>query len=231
MTRPVIALVSDPTSIGVVELVYGAEACDAHRLGGAQVGRRATTHWAECLELGVTYPSVTVDTDAICVQDGSVWTSAGITAGIDLALALVAEDHGGPAATRVARQVVVYLQRSGGQAQFSVLLAGQTADSRPMRELLSWLREHLTHDLSAPSLARHINLSERQFTGVFKAQVGIIAADHVEAVRMEAACRLLETTNRSIEQVARACGFGTPETMNRTFRRRLNTTPGTHRRG
>ena len=92
MTRPVIALVSDPTSIGVVELVYGAEACDAHRLGGAQVGRRATTHWAECLELGATYPSVTVDPDAIYVlQDGNGWTSAGITAGIDLALALVAE--------------------------------------------------------------------------------------------------------------------------------------------
>jgi transcriptional regulator GlxA family with amidase domain len=196
---------------------------------GLLEGRRATTHWAECLDLAATYPNVTVDTDAIYVQDGNVWTSAGITAGIDLALALVTEDHGGPAATRIARQLVVYLQRSGGQAQFSVILAGQTADSRPVRDLLSWLRDHLTEDLSVPALARHVNLSERQFTRVFKAQVGITAADHVETLRMESACRLLETTNRTIEQVARACGFGTCETMNRTFRRRLNTTPGAHR--
>ena len=196
---------------------------------GLLEGRRATTHWAECNGFATTYPNVTVDTDAIYVQDGNVWTSAGITAGIDLALALVAEDHGGPAATRVARQLVVYLQRSGGQAQFSVVLAGQSADSRPVRDLLSWLRDHLTQDLSVAALARHVNLSERQFTRVFKAQVGITAADHVETVRLESACRLLETTNSSIEQVAHACGFGTPETMNRTFRRRLNPTPGAHR--
>jgi transcriptional regulator GlxA family with amidase domain len=196
---------------------------------GLLEGRRATTHWHECNDLAITYPNVTVDTDAIYVQDGNVWTSAGITAGIDLALALVAEDHGGPAATRVARQLVVYLQRSGGQAQFSVILAGQGADSRPVRDLLSWVRNHLTEDLSVPALARHINLSERQFTRTFKAQVGTTAADHVETVRMESACRLLETTHSSIEQVAHACGFGTSETMNRTFRRRLNTTPGAHR--
>jgi transcriptional regulator GlxA family with amidase domain len=196
---------------------------------GLLEGRRATTHWAACDGLAVTYPNVTVDADAIYVQDGNVWTSAGITAGIDLALALVAADHGGQAATRIARQLVVYLQRSGGQAQFSVILAGQSADSRPVRDLLSWVRDHLTEDLSVPALARHVNLSERQFTRVFKAQVGITAADHVETVRVESACRLLETTNSSIEHVARACGFGTPETMNRTFRRRLNTTPGAHR--
>src|SRR3954451_2415706 len=196
---------------------------------GLLEGRRATTHWAECDDLAITYPNVTVDTDAIYVQDGNFWTSAGITAGIDLALALVAADHGGPAATRIARQLVVYLQRSGGQAQFSLILAGQTADNRPVRDLLSWVRDHLTEDLSVPALARHVNLSERQFTRVFKAQVGITAADHVETVRMESACRLLETTNSSIEQVAHACGFGTPETMNRTFRRRLATTPGAHR--
>ena len=175
------------------------------------------------------YAEVTVDPDAIYVQDGNVWTSAGVTAGIDLALALVADDHGHQAAATVARQLVVYLQRSGGQAQFSALLAGQAADTEPVRDLLSWLRDHLTDDLSVAALARQINLSERQFTRVFKAEVGVTAADHVEAVRLESACRLLETTNRTIEQIARTCGFGTPETMNRTFRRRLNTTPGDHR--
>ena len=94
---------------------------------------------------------------------------------------------------------------------------------------MSWLRDHLTDDLTVAALARQINLSERQFSRVFKSEVGVTAADHVEAVRLESACRLLETTNRTIEQIARACGFGTPETMNRTFRRRLNTTPGEHR--
>ncbi len=196
---------------------------------GLLQGRRATTHWADCGQLEHDYAGVTVDPDAIFVQDGNVWTSAGVTAGIDLALALVADDHGRQAAATVARQLVVYLQRSGGQTQYSTLLAGQAADTEPVRDLLSWLRDHLTEDLSLPALARQVNLSERQFTRVFKAQVGVTAADHVEAVRLESACRLLETTDRTIEQIARTCGFGTPETMNRTFRRRLNTTPGDHR--
>ncbi len=196
---------------------------------GLLQGRRATTHWADCGLLEDDYAEVTVDPDAIFVQDGNVWTSAGVTAGIDLALALVADDHGRQAAATVARQLVVYLQRSGGQTQYSTLLAGQAADTEPVRDLLSWLRDHLTEDLSLPALARQVNLSERQFTRVFKAEVGVTAADHVEAVRLESACRLLETTNRTIEQIARTCGFGTPETMNRTFRRRLDTTPGEHR--
>jgi transcriptional regulator GlxA family with amidase domain len=196
---------------------------------GLLEGRRATTHWAECGLLDDRYAAVTVDPDAIYVHDGNVWTSAGVTAGIDLTLALVADDHGQRAAATVARQLVVYLQRSGGQAQFSALLAGQAADTKPVRDLLAWLRDHLADDLSVSALARQIHLSERQFTRVFKAEVGATAADHVEAVRLESACRLLETTDRTIEQIARTCGFGTPETMNRTFRRRLSTTPGSHR--
>jgi transcriptional regulator GlxA family with amidase domain len=196
---------------------------------GLLSGRRATTHWAECELLAGAYADVTVQPDAIYVHDGNVWTSAGVTAGIDLALALVADDHGHPAAAAVARQLVVYLQRSGGQAQFSALLAAQAADTAPLRDLLPWIRDHLTEDLSVPALARRVNLSERQFTRVFKAETGATAAQHVEAVRLESACRLLETTDRTIEQVAKACGFGTPETMNRAFRRRLGTTPGDHR--
>ena len=193
-------------------------------------GRRATTHWAECGLLERSYPDITVEADAIYVHDGNVWTSAGVTAGIDLALGLVADDHGRQAAAIVARQLVVYLRRSGGQAQFSALLAAQSADSEPMRDLLSWLLDHLTEDLSVAALARQINLSERQFSRVFKAELGTTCAYHVEAVRLEAACRLLETTQSSMEEVATTCGFGTPETMNRTFRRRLDTTPGEHRR-
>jgi transcriptional regulator GlxA family with amidase domain len=193
-------------------------------------GHRATTHWAECGLLAAGYPRVAVDPDAIYVRDGRLWTSAGVTAGIDLALALVADDHGRRAAAAVARQLVVYLRRSGGQAQFSATLAAQSVDSEPLRDLLAWLPEHLAEDLSVPALAARANLSERQFRRVFTADVGRTPADHVEAVRLEAACRLLETTDRSVGQVATACGFGTAETMNRTFRRRLGTTPGDHRR-
>jgi len=193
-------------------------------------GHRATTHWAECDLLAAGYPRVAVDPDAIYVRDGRLWTSAGVTAGIDLALALVADDHGRPAAAAVARQLVVYLRRSGGQTQFSAVLAAQSADTEPLRDLLAWLPDHLDHDLSVPALARRASLSERQFRRVFTSEVGRTPADHVEAVRLEAACRLLETTDRSVGQVARACGFGTPETMNRIFRRRLGTTPGDHRR-
>ena len=192
--------------------------------------RRATTHWRLCADLAHEFPHVTVDADAIFVNDGNVWTSAGVTAGIDLALALVADDHGAPSAADVARQLVVYLRRSGGQAQFSALLAAQALDSEPVRDLLSWMPDHLDDDLSVAALARRLNLSERQFRRVFKTQVGVTPAEHVENVRLEAACRLLETTQSPIGHVARICGFGAVETMNRTFRRRLNTTPGEHRR-
>ncbi|MBG6056902.1 transcriptional regulator GlxA family with amidase domain [Cryobacterium sp. MP_M5] len=192
-------------------------------------GRRATTHWAECDTLGRAYPRVAVEPDAIYVQDGNVWTSAGVTAGIDLALALVADDHGRAAAATVARRLVVYLRRSGGQAQFSALLAAQSANDEPIRDVLAWVPDNLTADLSITAMATRAHLSERQFSRVFKSEVGITPAGHVEAVRLEAACSLLETTRLSVEEVARACGFGTPETMNRAFRRRLNTTPGDHR--
>jgi transcriptional regulator GlxA family with amidase domain len=193
-------------------------------------GRRATTHWAECELLEAMYPDVSVDGDAIYVRDGDVWTSAGVTAGIDLALALVAEDHGARAAAAVARHLVVYLRRSGGQAQFSRLLAAQAAESEPVRELLAWLPDHLSADLTVPALARRVHLSERQFSRVFKAEVHVTAGEHVERLRLEAACQLLETTGHAVDHIARVCGFGAPETMNRAFRRRLNTTPGDHRR-
>ena len=192
-------------------------------------GRRAVTHWAECRDLARGYPVVDVDPDAIYIRDGNVWTSAGVTAGIDLTLALVAEDHGRKAAAVVARQLVVYLRRSGGQSQYSTLLAAQDADTQPIQDLLAWLPEHLSQDLSIPKLALQTNLSERHFSRLFKAEVGVSPAEHIEALRLESACRLIESTHLPIEQVAGACGFGAVETMNRAFRRRLHTTPMQHR--
>jgi transcriptional regulator GlxA family with amidase domain len=193
-------------------------------------GRRATTHWAEAGDLDRQHPDIEVDADAIFVRDGDVWTSAGVTAGIDLALALVADDHGQQAAAAVARHLVVYLRRSGGQTQYSTLLANQAAQTEPLRDLLAWIADHLDDDLSVAALAERMHLSPRQFTRVFKDDVGVTPADHVESVRLEAACRLLETTDTSVQQVARLCGLGTVETMHRVFRRRLDTTPGQHRR-
>src|SRR4051794_17357256 len=165
-------------------------------------GRRATTHWAECEQLEQGYPEVSVEPDAIYVNDGNVWTSAGVTAGIDLALALVADDHGRTAAATVARRLVVYLRRSGGQRQFSVLLAAQSANDEPIRDLLEWLPDHLTDGLSIPEMAARLHLSERQFSRLFKAEVGTTPAEHVEAVRLETACRLLETTLTPVDQIA-----------------------------
>jgi transcriptional regulator GlxA family with amidase domain len=193
-------------------------------------GKHAATHWNFCDALGTLYPHVLVERDPIFVRDGNVWTSAGVTSGIDLALALVADDHGASAAMTVARHLVVYLRRSGGQAQFSVPLAAQSVDSEPLRDLLAWIGEHLDADLTVAVLARHVHLSERQFIRVFTAHMRLPPARYVETLRLEAARRLLETTTCSVEQVARACGYRTPETMHRAFRRRLDITPLDHRR-
>jgi transcriptional regulator GlxA family with amidase domain len=192
-------------------------------------GRRAVTHWAECDQLAANHPDVKVDPDAIYLHDEGVWTSAGVTAGIDLALALLAEDHGRAAAATIARQLVVHLRRSGGQSQFSRLLAAQTAASEPVHSLLIWLPDNLDADLSVAALARRVNLSERQFSRVFTQQIGITPAAYIERVRVDVACHLLETTQHPVADIASTCGFGSPETMIRTFRRRLDTTPSDHR--
>jgi transcriptional regulator GlxA family with amidase domain len=192
-------------------------------------GRRVTTHWSAAGTLARRYPTVTVDARPIFVRDGHVWTSAGVTAGMDLALALVGDDHGPELARAVARWLVLYLQRPGGQAQFSAHLDGRLARRPSLQDLQTWMAEHLDQDLSVAALARRAAMSERHFARRFREETGVTPADHVEALRTEAACRLLETTDEAIEAVARRCGFGTVETMYRAFRRRHGTTPGRHR--
>jgi transcriptional regulator GlxA family with amidase domain len=192
-------------------------------------GKRAVTHWASCDHLAERYPAVTVEPDPIYVRDGNVWTSAGVTAGMDLALALVADDHGASMAREVARWLVLYLHRPGGQSQYSAHLAAQAAEREPFRALVAWIAEHPRHDLSVATLARRVGMSERHFTREFKTETGLTPADHVLRVRIELARRLLETTELSVSTVARRSGFHHPETMHRAFRRRLGTTPMTYR--
>ena len=193
-------------------------------------GRRATTHWSTCELLARLHPRIEVEGDRIYVRDGHVWTSAGVTAGMDLALALVEDDQGGALALEVARQLVLFTRRGGGQSQFSAQLAVPRAERRPLRDALAHIADHLDADLSVPALARHAAMSPRTFARVFRAEVGTTPAAYVQAVRVEAARRLLETTTDGTAEVARACGFGTVETMHRAFRRTVHTTPGQYRR-
>jgi transcriptional regulator GlxA family with amidase domain len=192
-------------------------------------GRRATTHWSACDALERLYPSVTVERDPIFVRDGNVATSAGVTAGIDLALALVEEDAGHAVAMEIARRLVVFLKRPGGQAQFSTALAAQTADRDGLGDTLAWVTDHLAADLSVGALATRAAMSPRHFARVFRASLGTTPARYVERVRLEAARRRLEETDAGVEAVARECGFGTAETMRRAFVRTLQLAPSEYR--
>jgi transcriptional regulator GlxA family with amidase domain len=193
-------------------------------------GRRVTTHWAYCRPLADRYPAISVDPDPIFIRDGNVATSAGVTAGIDLALALVEDDLGRDTALDIARHLVVFLRRPGNQAQFSAQLAGQLASREPLRDVQRWIAEHPAADLSVETLAGHASLSPRQFARAFAAEVGMPPGRYVDRVRLETARRRLEDTAEGIEQTARSCGYGTPEAMRRAFIRTLGVSPGEYRR-
>ncbi|MFI5975479.1 GlxA family transcriptional regulator [Streptomyces sp. NPDC051452] len=193
-------------------------------------GRRATTHWAYCEELARDHPAVRVDPDPIFVRDGTVATSAGVTAGIDLALALVEEDLGRDTALTIARHLVVFLRRPGNQAQFSAQLAAQTARRAPLRDVQQWITEHPEADLGVEALAARAALSPRHFTRAFQAETGTTPGRYVDRVRLEHARRLLEDTADGVEEISRASGYGTPEAMRRAFVRALGAAPAEYRR-
>ncbi|MEU0569938.1 DJ-1/PfpI family protein [Nonomuraea sp. NPDC005983] len=193
-------------------------------------GRRATTHWWVADALRAGYPNVEVDADPIYVRDGHVWTSAGVTSGVDLALALVAEDHGHEMARRVASGLVVYLHRPGGQSQFSTAMRVATPRSEPLRELQAFIDANPAGDLSVPALARRAGMSERHFSRVFTEQTGLSPGRYVERSRADAARRLLELTDHPLDRVARETGLGRPETLYRVFRRAWRISPGDYRR-
>lgn len=196
---------------------------------GLLAGKRATTHWAYGDHLARRFPDITVDTEPIFIRDGRIATSAGVTAGIDLSLALVEEDVGRDVALAVARGLVVYLRRPCGQAQFSAQLRAQSAQRAPLREVQQWISEHPAADLSVPALASRAGLSARQFARAFAAETGVPPGKHVAATRLEAARRMLEDSGRGVEQVARACGYGTPEAMRRAFVHALGVPPSSYR--
>uniref|UniRef100_A0AAU1ZRH6 DJ-1/PfpI family protein n=1 Tax=Streptomyces sp. NBC_00093 TaxID=2975649 RepID=A0AAU1ZRH6_9ACTN len=193
-------------------------------------GLRVTTHWAYCDKLARDHPAVEVDPEPIYVRDGKVATSAGVTAGIDLTLALVEEDLGRDTALAVARHLVVFLRRPGNQAQFSAQLTVQTAQREPLREVQHWISEHPDDDLSVESLAARARLSPRHFARAFRTETGMTPGRYVDRVRLEHARRLLEDTSDGIEGISRASGYGTPEAMRRAFVRGLGTAPAEYRR-
>ncbi len=192
-------------------------------------GRRATTHWNWASELARDYPRVTVDPEPIYVRDDNCYTSAGVTAGIDLCLALVEEDLGRPVALQIAQMMVVFLRRPGGQSQFSATLAAQTGESRPMGDLLAWLPDNIRRDLSVDKLARRAAMSPRNFARLFQREVGKTPGKHIEDLRLEAARRQLESTSLSLDEVADASGFASTEILRRVFGRRLGVTPSQYR--
>jgi transcriptional regulator GlxA family with amidase domain len=197
---------------------------------GVVVDERVTTHWAYADKLGREYPLLTVDPDPIFIRNDSVWTSAGVTSGIDVALALVELDHGSDVAQTVARWLVMFLRRPGGQSQFAASVWAEPAVPGPIRVAQDHIHADPSADLSVPRLAERAAMSERHFLRVFSKQLGCTPSDYVERVRVDAGRRLLEESNDGVEVVARSAGFGTAETMRRVFVRRLGVSPSDYRR-
>jgi len=193
-------------------------------------GRRATTHWNWCQTLIKRAPRADVDPNPIFVRDENIYTSAGVTAGMDLALALVEEDHGSRLALQVARNLVLYLRRPGGQSQFSAALSLQLTDRKPLRELEAWVLDNLHKPVTVPLLAHRVAMSPRNFARVFTKEMKTTPAKFVERLRVEAARRRLEESHNSMEMIAGECGFGNVNSMRNVFQRTLKIAPGQYRR-
>ena len=193
-------------------------------------GRRATTHWNWCAEFSEKYPQVNVETDRIFVKDDNIYTSGGITSGIDLALAMVEEDWGQKIALAVAQFLVVFLKRPGGQSQFSSYLTREASSRSDLRDLQSWIMQHPEENLKVEMLADHMAMSSRNFARLFTSETGMTPAKFVEMVRIDAARNLLELTKFPIDNIADSSGFKDPENMRRAFIRQLGITPSDYRK-
>lgn len=211
---------------------YGSVCTGAMLLARAGLldGRRVTTHWAFIQQLAELAPSARIEPDAIFVRDGQLWTSAGVTAGMDMALAMLEEDWGRKVALQVAHELVMYLKRPGGQSQHSARLAAQSlASDGRFKGLAAWIMENLEADLSVRALAERVAMSPRHFGRCFQDELGMTPAKFVERLRFEAAQQLLEERDDSAEQIAARCGFGSAETLRRVFVRRAGVGPAAYR--
>jgi len=192
-------------------------------------GKRATTHWELCDQLKKDYPAIQVESEPIFVKDGSIYSSAGITAGMDLALALIEADLGRSVAMEVAKQMVLYLKRSGNQSQFSSVLVHQHTETNPIIELQTWIQKHLKEELTIEKLAEKAHMSPRNFARVFVRETGITPSKYVDKLRIEAACRLLVETQLNLKEIAVDCGLNSSDNMRRLFVKYLQTTPNEYR--
>jgi transcriptional regulator GlxA family with amidase domain len=192
-------------------------------------GRKATTHWGWCDQLALQHKNIRVEPDKIFVRDGNMYTSGGVTAGIDLALSLVEEDWGWEVAAKVARAMLIFMRRPGGQSQFSCYVFNEAKTRKDFRELQAWIVSHPEEGLSVEHLAERMSMSPRNFSRLFCQEVGLTPAKFVEGIRLEAARNMMLQTDLPMESVAAQCGFGSAEQMRRTFQRLLKTTPQEHR--
>jgi transcriptional regulator GlxA family with amidase domain len=193
-------------------------------------GRRAVTHWAFCGRLAARYPMVKVEREPIFIADGNIWTSAGVTAGIDMALAMIERDCGPTLTLKVAQGMVMFRRRPGGQSQFSVELAAEATDHRSLRRLQEWIIDHPEADLSVEALAERAAMSPRNFSRAFSAKTGSTPGRFVERARLQRARLLLETTTQTVEAIAAACGFGSADVMARAMQRVLGVGPSDYRK-
>jgi transcriptional regulator GlxA family with amidase domain len=193
-------------------------------------GCRAVTHWAFCDELARRYPTIKVDPDPIFLRDGRFYTTAGMTAGMDLALALVQDDLGRDVALATARLLVLFLKRPGGQSQFSAHLAAQLDGDGPIAELQRWILDHLDTDLTVEALAERVHMSPRNFVRNFEREAGAPPGVFVEGARLDAARRALEDSEDQLETIAKRCGFTSAEILRRLFQRRLGVSPTSYRK-
>lgn len=210
----------------------GSICTGAFILGAAGLldGKRATTHWMFADQLAARYPEAEVEVDAIYIKDGNTYSSAGISAGIDLALALVEEDYGRSFALEVARHMVLYLKRSGGQVQFSTVLRSQTSELPVLRALQDWCMDHLNGDLSAEVLAERASMSQRSLFRMFQSELGLTPKEYVMALRLSEARRMLEDTGISIVSIGQRCGFGSASNFRRVFASHIGISPAQFRR-
>jgi transcriptional regulator GlxA family with amidase domain len=210
---------------------HGSVCTGAFFLGSAGLldGLNVTTHWQHATELAERFPAAKVASDQIFIRDGSLWTSAGVTAGIDLALKLIEDDHGREVALSVARRLVVFLKRPGGQSQFSAHLAAQIATEGRIQAVQHWILDHLPLELTVKTLASRAAMSVRNFTRVFQEEADMTPADFVEMARVDSARRLLEDSDKPLQRVASSCGFANPDVMRRAFVRRIGTGPSEYR--